>query len=299
MRNKPLGMTAVLSVAMLFAGLTAAVTTAAADTVSKAAAAAYGVNLAGPVPLENLPAVEASTPGGETHSEDSVVEIPADPLATSFTVHVEADAARRSSLDATLQPTMDAAAEGLPAKWNARAYAITEDLSAVTNQIHADVIESEAVAACDGGAVTFSSAARILNLAVAGQQIPVLNPRPNQVLFNQLGISIIAWETNWDPASGTLADGSDTVFANALHITAPGGIDLIVSHSESTAKCARDKGNAPKKPLAECEDGKDNDGDGKIDFPSDPGCLSLKDDDERDTAARPASPIQSQPSFTG
>ncbi|HWL38038.1 MAG TPA: DUF11 domain-containing protein [Frankiaceae bacterium] len=38
--------------------------------------------------------------------------------------------------------------------------------------------------------------------------------------------------------------------------------------------------------LAQCEDGKDNDGDGKVDYPGDPGCLSKKDDDERNELAR-------------
>jgi len=36
---------------------------------------------------------------------------------------------------------------------------------------------------------------------------------------------------------------------------------------------------------AQCEDGKDNDGDGMIDFPDDPSCASESDDDE---SANPA-----------
>ena len=36
-------------------------------------------------------------------------------------------------------------------------------------------------------------------------------------------------------------------------------------------------GNAPQ-----CSDGIDNDGDGKIDFPDEPGCTSLADDSETD-----------------
>lgn len=38
-------------------------------------------------------------------------------------------------------------------------------------------------------------------------------------------------------------------------------------------------------PLAICADGRDNDGDGKIDFPSDPGCTSADDDNETDAKA--------------
>ncbi|MDQ4049951.1 MAG: hypothetical protein M3131_11320, partial [Actinomycetota bacterium] len=33
---------------------------------------------------------------------------------------------------------------------------------------------------------------------------------------------------------------------------------------------------------AQCEDGRDNDGDGRIDFPDDPGCTSPNDDSEAD-----------------
>jgi hypothetical protein len=39
----------------------------------------------------------------------------------------------------------------------------------------------------------------------------------------------------------------------------------------------------------ECEDGVDNDADGKIDYPNDPGCLSPKGDDETDTCPNGAS----------
>jgi uncharacterized repeat protein (TIGR01451 family) len=39
-------------------------------------------------------------------------------------------------------------------------------------------------------------------------------------------------------------------------------------------------------PKPQCSDGKDNDGDGKVDFGTDPGCTSLQDDDERDTASQ-------------
>src|SRR5262245_48781761 len=35
-------------------------------------------------------------------------------------------------------------------------------------------------------------------------------------------------------------------------------------------------------PAPQCSDGRDNDGDGKIDFPDDPGCFAPQQDDERD-----------------
>jgi hypothetical protein len=170
--------------------------------------------------------------------------------------------------------------------------------------VTADVIESESAAACVGGDIIYSSAARIVNLSVAGTAVPLINPTPNQIVFDQGGIRIVFWETNWDPAAATLTDSSDTVFANALHVTAPGGIDLTVSHSEANATCATGgkNGNVPKPngPKAECFDGKDNDGDGKIDFLDDPGCVSKRDDDERDGSAGPAPKVVGrQPAFAG
>ena len=43
-------------------------------------------------------------------------------------------------------------------------------------------------------------------------------------------------------------------------------------------------GDPPAEDDAECEDGIDNDGDGCIDYPMDPGCVSSSDDDEGDVA---------------
>src|SRR5205823_884204 len=42
--------------------------------------------------------------------------------------------------------------------------------------------------------------------------------------------------------------------------------------------CSSKNNNGPKQP--QCSDGKDNDGDGLVDFPEDPGCTSATDDTE-------------------
>lgn len=70
---------------------------------------------------------------------------------------------------------------------------------------------------------------------------------------------------------------TDGVSVNALRLTIPNVAEVIVAHSEIS-------GNPTCAPLdlPECSDGIDNDGDGKIDFPADPGCTSPQDDDERD-----------------
>ncbi|MFN2524720.1 MAG: choice-of-anchor P family protein [Actinomycetota bacterium] len=217
----------------------------AADDVKSASAAAFGVDTA-PVPINENPGVSTRVPPGpDSESSDSLLEIPADPLATSFTAHVETSAAIKSKIDALLRGTIDGAAQGLPEKFNARGYAIAEDLEAVMDNVRADVIEAEALAACFKGKIVFATAARVLNLGVGPQNVGIINPAPNQVVFDQAGIRIVLWETNWDPEGLGTTDKSKTVFVNALHVTAPGGVEVIVSHAEATAECA---GAAPAPP---------------------------------------------------
>lgn len=43
----------------------------------------------------------------------------------------------------------------------------------------------------------------------------------------------------------------------------------------------------PPPPAEQCQDGRDNDGDGNIDFPADPGCTDRFDNDEADVATPP------------
>ena len=216
-----------------------------AQTASSASGSAFGVELKGPVPIGATPAIEAVVPpGNEVHETDSLIEVPADPLATSFTALVEADASVNPDIEAKLQETIEGEFADAPAKWHGRGFAITEDLVAVTGQVTADVIESESVAGCDGRDPVLGSAARILNLSLGGQDIPVINPSPNQTLIDQAGIRIVFWETNWDPATGGTTDG-EPLFTNALRVTAPGGVDLVVSHSEATVANCRPAGPEP------------------------------------------------------
>lgn len=289
------------------------------DTVSNATAAAYGVQLAGPVPISPRPEVSASLTSGV--AQDSLIEVPADPLATSFTAAVTADASKESTLNATLQAVVETADSDAPTKWNSLAHAITEDLEAAADTVKADIIESESLAACVDGEIVFGSAARIVNLQVATTSVTLPAPAPNQVVFNQGGITITFWETNWDAATGGTTDGSDSVYTNALHVIAPGGIDLIVSHSEATAECDGVRpGPGGKGNKAECEDESDNrDSEDSLADEDDPGChtdgdpanrgsYDPDDDDERNDVpanrnpiapAPPASAVGGTPAFTG
>lgn len=236
MRKKTKSAALVSLVGALATALLGLTATAAADTVGTARGFAFGLELNGPAGLSARPTAEALLPDGPGTSEDTLLNVPADPAVNSATLHVEANVSPEATVEPILQDVIAGAFAGSPGAWNSRGYAITEDLAAVSNTVTADVIESESTATCVGGNIVYGSATRIVNLAVGGTNVPVLNPTPNQVVFDQLGIRIVLWETNWDPDTGGLTDGS-TLFTNALHVTAPAGIDLVVSHSEAEAGC--------------------------------------------------------------
>lgn len=239
------------------------VTPAAAQTADGASGSAYGVSLTGLTEFGPEPSVQATIPPGET-AEDVLLEIPLDPVLFSGTASVQANASQA----ATIEPNL------LAGGANARGYALTEGLSAVEGALTADLIASEATATCVGDQAQFSTASQFQNVTLADTIVPLeelgavvdllqpvldaLDPllgdssldiftdQPNDVLLEvpEVGIRLVAWETNWDGATGT-TDGSDTVFVNALRLTIGGALggligeqDLIVAHSEATADCA-------------------------------------------------------------
>lgn len=241
------------------------VTPAAAQAATGATGSAYGVSLTGLTDFGPEPAVSATIPPGET-AEDALLEIPLDPVLFSGTASVQADASQAAGI----QPTL------LAGGANARGYALTEGLSAVEGTLTADAIASEATVTCVGNQAQFRTASEFENVALADTIVPLeeldgvidaLDPvldalepllgdstldiftdQPNDVLLEvpELGIRLVAWETNWDGATGT-TDGSDTVFVNALRLTIGGVLgdligeqDLIVSHAEATADCQED-----------------------------------------------------------
>ena len=63
--------------------------------------------------------------------------------------------------------------------------------------------------------------------------------------------------------------------------TTPGAFDRTVNGDDAFVT---------KLSLNQCADGRDNDGDGRVDFPADPGCSSVSDDDERDPGPPPSTP---------
>ncbi len=126
----------------------------------------------------------------------------------------------------------------------------------------AEVLESEALAGCLNGSPVFATGSRVQRLTFGGENLGLLDEpvqllvegRPNEdVLANtpggealaEAGLEVIAWETNWDGATGT--SGGDTVEVNALRVSVTEGSPLAelvgaqnvtVSHSEASVDCA-------------------------------------------------------------
>ena len=78
---------------------------------------------------------------------------------------------------------------------------------------------------------------------------------------------------------------------------------VAIALSAMVAACSGD-GSTPTStpnplPKAQCADGVDNDGDGLIDAPADPGCESSWDDDEKDVDTGKSVSISSLPSQCG
>lgn len=265
-------MRSVMTALALCAILVLSAVPAAAQQASTARGAAFGGQLTGITEVGPTPEVSSDVPPGETDS-DELLEVPADPALFSATLSVVSEAATTAAAEATLADVIAAqTAFDLPDAFNARGFAVTEDLSALEDTLTADVLEAEALATCDGTTPVFTTGSRIENLGLSGQDIDLIDQvigpdglqlvtnEPNDVVLDDdtLGLQIVAWDTNWDGTSGT-TDGSDTVFVNALRVTVTedgvlgellgGAQELLVSHAEASVNCAADIGAPGDNPL--------------------------------------------------
>ena len=87
----------------------------------------------------------------------------------------------------------------------------------------------------------------------------------------------MATVTSTSSSQTGLACGTSYAFAAAA-LDAAGNSSPQAQVNATTAACS---------PLPACSDANDNDADGKIDFPADPGCVSVSDTDETDAPAPP------------
>jgi hypothetical protein len=131
--------------------------------------------------------------------------------------------------------------------------------------IDAQILSTTAGASCANGYPVFNSSSTIAKLTINGSQVLNLN-QPGTI-----GLLIGTVYLNENVVSAT------SVTRRALRVSVP-LLNLNVVVAESTAGVTGNPCFIPPPP--QCRDHMDNDGDGKIDYPADPGCDNPDDNDE-------------------
>ncbi|MFN2537380.1 MAG: hypothetical protein ABR549_04405, partial [Mycobacteriales bacterium] len=150
--------------------------------------------------------------------------------------------------------------------------------------LHADAIEATSDSRkCKDGTQSQVNTSKVVNLQNAGVALPPLitqmcaNGVPNTpALINVLLPAVCNADQSNSSQAGPVNGNREGLTAFVLDV---GGNAL----TKSTTGQAESR--AVKN--AQCSDGVDNDGDGKIDFPADPGCTSPTDDSEADSGGQP------------
>jgi hypothetical protein len=154
-----------------------------------------------------------------------------------------------------------------------------------TTTINLEVLRAQAIARCDNGEEVLEGNSEVIGLDINGQggsfdeEVKITDPA-NPLLNIYLN----------EQTETTDAEGNRVLTQRALHIFGLQSngflVDIVVAEAVVDVHgdpCAPEE--PPKKP--ECSDEIDNDKDGKIDFPADPGCESPEDDDESDDPKAP------------
>jgi hypothetical protein len=138
--------------------------------------------------------------------------------------------------------------------------------------ISADVLSARASYTCRAGQPVPMGSSVVTNLVVNGNTIAIpANNERFEVPLGALG-SLVLNDTVQEP---------NRITQRAFSLTTPIA-DVVIAEAiaDFTGNpCRADA--AMMAPPAECEDGIDNDGDGRIDFPGDRGCTSRSDNSER------------------
>lgn len=271
-------------------GVAAAAPAHAADPPAASAfgaqISAAGQEIIPPTPLASVP----TRPGEDIKS---LVDIPADPVAISGTLTAEAAA----HATADLASKLTVVEQTFPGPYDARSVAEIEDAGVLLGVAGPDVpvltaglIRAEAVAVC-AGTPRYSANSEVIDLAVAGQALP-LNAPVQQIVDAISGVlaqsglnAVVDVQRN---VVTQLPGGGAAVDALVVTVLAAAGeaplAQVRLAHAEVTAgACAA---------VPQCTDGVDNDGDTKSDI-GDPGChrdgnaaneasFDPNDNDERD-----------------
>lgn len=293
-RRPRLAVTAAAVVAAL-----AAFSIAPAANAATPAASAFGANVqvSGQDVVPPTPSVAVATVPGD--ATDTVVDIPAAPVAINGTLTATANVHQAANIPTGLTVVQQAVA----GPYNGRGLAQIEgagvlyDVAGVgVPLLSAAVIRSEAAVVC-GTTPSYTANSEIIDLTIAGTSVPVNAPVQDLVdaisgVLTTSGLNAVAdvQRNVVTPIAGG-GIGVDALVVTVL--SAAGATPLAqvrLAHSEVTAAACAAK--------TQCSDGVDNDGDAVIDT-LDPGCHSdgnaanaasyvPSDNDETNEAARAA-----------
>jgi hypothetical protein len=257
-----------------------------ASPLQSVTASASGLEVTGLVPVAPTPTVTTSfPPAADQTVENSLVEIPLDPLAFAGVASVGV----QTRLDTTLQPQLPdnrltvKGGGALPDTFNARAVSRVAGVSiGATNPLEGvlpellpalvgvGAVTSEALVSCVGGRAVFASG------SVIAEDLSVLNiplDIPVDNLANQVVDVTAALAGILEIRRNVVTETPNGINVVGLQVRVlDQGLVVNISEAEVTGGICAD--------VPECRDGIDNDGDGRIDFPADPQCKSLDDDSE-------------------
>jgi hypothetical protein len=265
--------------ALLLAIVTAAVGTApsaAADPVGAGTASAFGATLTitDQEVLPPTPTAEVAAPPFGDDADETLVAVPADPLAVSGTAIARAAVHPASDLASELE--QEASQHELAGPYNARAVGQVEDAEVLIDAVgegvpvlEADLIRGEAVAVCRGGEVEYASGSEVVNLVIGGED-PLSGPLNDLIGQISAGLNDSPLVDLVDIDVNVVSDDGSSVDALVVTVLTPasdpqGLVQVRLGHAQvSGVGCG-----AP----TQCSDTQDNDGDGVIDA-DDPGCHS-------------------------
>lgn len=266
-----------------------------ATPLTGASAKAYGMKL-DLLGLNLIPETPTFSVTGINQGADNLVDVDLDETAFVGTVGAKAVTRQATTIAAELPANLltvtSPANAPKPALYNGQAYARTDGAVALASEdpttdavlstvrsllgdetelIATDGVSSEALVSCVAGNPVYVGGSLLTGVELLGISLTdSLDGTTNQVV--DLGGSLLGGIAGASLVANEQVQTANSLSVNALHLVIPGIIDLTVAHSEvSGATCG---------PVTECNDGIDNDGDGKIDFPNDPECKSADDDSE-------------------
>jgi hypothetical protein len=280
-----------------------------ASPLRNATASAYGAKLTA-LGLQVLPETPANVRAGPQPNSGSnnLLAVPLTPVLAAGAASAKA----QTTLDSVIRPelpagylrvTSPAGVTTVPGTFNAQGYGkvaganlllqdvarvgelppVVEAIGGITSLLSADLVHAEALISCVEGVPTIVGGAQLVGANLLGSDLTgLLDGTVNQVInvthsvLQALGGRAVVNEQ-------IPLNGGNGLAVNALHVEIPLlGVDIILGHAEVNGPGPGQTCEPVRK--FQCEDGIDNDGDGKIDFPADPGCFSRQDDDERDLA---------------